>query len=93
MIEVTKTCYLKTYKHLILKLQDPSSILTQTHTCDFQRFHINLFPRLFFLFKKSWEKLNDATYKCVSFQLGPFLDILPCEKIEISIERNPMFLF
>jgi hypothetical protein len=47
MIEVTKTCYFKTYKHLILKLQDPSPILAQTHTCDFQRFHINLFLRLF----------------------------------------------
>jgi hypothetical protein len=93
MIEETKTCYFKTYKHWNLKLQDRSSISAQTHTCDFQRFHINLFLRIFLLLKKSWEKWNGATYKCVSFQLGPFLDIFPCEKIEISIERSSNSFF
>jgi hypothetical protein len=71
-----------------LKPQNPSSILTQTHTCDFQRFHINLFLRLFFLLKKFWEKYNGVTYKCVSFQLGPSPNILLCEKIRIPIEKN-----
>jgi hypothetical protein len=54
---------------MILKLQNPGSILAQTHTCDFQssilaqthmcdfqRFHINLFFKLIFLLKKFWEK-------------------------------------
>jgi hypothetical protein len=48
MIEIKRTCYFKTYKHLILKSQNPSSILTQTHMRDFQRFHIYLFLKLFF---------------------------------------------
>jgi hypothetical protein len=30
MIEVKRTCYFKTYKHMILKPQNPTSILAQT---------------------------------------------------------------
>jgi hypothetical protein len=41
---------------MILKPQNPSSILTQTHTRDFHMFHKNLFLRLFFFLKKSLEK-------------------------------------
>jgi hypothetical protein len=73
---------------MMLKLQNPSSILAQTHTCDFQRFHINLFFKLIFLLKRFWEKWNGATYNWVSFQLEPSLNILSCEKNSEYILRK-----
>jgi hypothetical protein len=53
MIEVKKTCYSLNYIHLILKPQNPNSILAQTHTCDFHMSHINLFFKILFFLNKS----------------------------------------
>jgi hypothetical protein len=33
---------------MILKPQNPNSILAQTHTCDFHMFHINLFLKFIY---------------------------------------------